>query len=138
MQVAQRLFQGVDLGNGQMEGLISYHRTDSTTLSDKALEEAASAIRDMFGGDYYDGPRRYQTRVKNAQEAHEAIRPTDLRLTPARLEGVLDGDDLKVYDLIWKRTMASQMVGMMSTFSVNSLTTEPSDPPGTRTMPTMW
>ena len=110
MQVAQRLFQGVDVGNGQMEGLISYHRTDSTTLSDKALEEAAAAIREMFGGDYYEGPRRYQTRVKNAQEAHEAIRPTDLRLTPARLEGVLDGDDLKVYDLIWKRTMASQMV----------------------------
>jgi DNA topoisomerase-1 len=93
-----------------MEGLITYHRTDSTTLSDKALAESAHAINDMFGAEYYDGPRRYQTRVKNAQEAHEAIRPTDFRLTPSRLEGVLDADDWKVYDLVWKRATASQMV----------------------------
>jgi DNA topoisomerase-1 len=110
MQVAQRLFQGVDVGNGQMEGLITYHRTDSTTLSDKALNESARVIREMFGGEYYDGPRRYQTRVKNAQEAHEAIRPSDFRLAPSQLEGVLDSDDVRVYELIWKRTMASQMV----------------------------
>ena len=110
MQVAQRLFQGVDIGNGQMEGLITYHRTDSTTLSDKALNESARVIREMFGAEYYEGARRYQTRVKNAQEAHEAIRPTDFRLAPSRLEGVLDFDDLRVYELIWKRTMASQMV----------------------------
>src|SRR5688572_19747229 len=110
MQVAQRLFQGVDIGNGQMEGLITYHRTDSTTLSDKALNESARVIGEMFGGEYYDGARRYQTRVKNAQEAHEAIRPTDFRLAPSQLEGALDADDLKVYELIWKRTMASQMV----------------------------
>jgi DNA topoisomerase-1 len=110
MQVAQRLFQGVDTGDGQMEGLITYHRTDSTTLSDKALNESARVIREMFGGEYYDGPRRYQTRVKNAQEAHEAIRPTDFRLAPSQLERVLDSDDLKIYELIWKRTMASQMV----------------------------
>jgi DNA topoisomerase-1 len=110
MQVAQRLFQGVDIGNGQMEGLITYHRTDSTTLSDKALNESARVIREMFGGEYYDGARRYQTRVKNAQEAHEAIRPTDFRLAPSQLEGVLDTDDLRIYELIWKRTMASQMV----------------------------
>src|SRR6186997_2272897 len=110
MQVAQRLFQGVDVGNGQMEGLITYHRTDSTTLSDKAINESARVIREMFGGDYYDAPRRYQTKVKNAQEAHEAIRPTDFRLAPSQLEGVLDADDLRLYELIWKRTMASQMV----------------------------
>ena len=110
MQVAQRLFQGVDVGNGQMEGLITYHRTDSTTLSDKAINESARVIREMFGGDYYDAPRRYQTRVKNAQEAHEAIRPTDFRLAPSQLEGVLDPDEVRVYELIWKRTMASQMV----------------------------
>ena len=64
----------------------------------------------MFGAEYYDAPRRYQTRVKNAQEAHEAIRPTDFRLAPSQLEGVLDPDDLRIYELIWKRTMASQMV----------------------------
>ncbi|HYJ93727.1 MAG TPA: DNA topoisomerase, partial [Vicinamibacterales bacterium] len=110
MQVAQRLFQGVDVGNGQMEGLITYHRTDSTTLSDKAINESARVIREMFGGDYYDAPRRYQTRVKNAQEAHEAIRPTDFRLAPSQLEGALDPDEVRVYELIWKRTMASQMV----------------------------
>jgi DNA topoisomerase-1 len=110
MQAAQRLFQGVDIGNGEMEGLITYHRTDSTTLSDKALNESARVIRGMFGGEYYDEPRRYQTRVKNAQEAHEAIRPSDFRLAPSQLERILDPDDFKIYDLIWKRTMASQMV----------------------------
>src|SRR5688572_28080022 len=110
MQAAQRLFQGVDIGNGEMEGLITYHRTDSTTLSDKALQESARVIREMFGGEYYDAPRRYQTRVKNAQEAHEAIRPTDFRLAPSQLEGALDPDEVRVYELIWKRTMASQMV----------------------------
>src|SRR3954465_11628679 len=110
MQIAQRLFQGVETGDGQMEGLITYHRTDSTTLSDKALNESARVIREMFGGEYYDSPRRYQTRVKNAQEAHEAIRPTDFQLAPAQLERVLDADELKVYELIWKRTTASQMV----------------------------
>ena len=110
MQVAQRLFQGVDVGNDQMEGLITYHRTDSTTLSDKAINESARVIREMFGAEYYDGARRYQTKVKNAQEAHEAIRPTDFRLAPSQLEGVLDADAFKIYDLVWKRTMASQMV----------------------------
>jgi DNA topoisomerase-1 len=110
MQVAQRLFQGVEIGDDQMERLITYHRTDSTTLSDKAINESARVIREMFGGEYYDAPRRYQTRVKNAQEAHEAIRPTDFRLAPSQLEGVLDSDLLKIYELVWKRTMASQMV----------------------------
>jgi len=101
MQAAQRLFQ---------EGHISYHRTDSTTLSEKALGESAAVIRDMFGGEYYDAPRRYATKVKNAQEAHEAIRPANFAGSPSSMEGTLDRDDLKVYELIWKRTMASQMV----------------------------
>jgi DNA topoisomerase I len=109
MQIAQRLFQGVDAVDGQ-GGLITYHRTDSTTLSDKALQESARVIRSMFGPEYYDSPRRYQTRVKNAQEAHEAIRPTNFNLTPSQLEGVLDSDEQRIYELIWKRTMASQMV----------------------------
>src|SRR6266545_3111686 len=101
MQAAQRLFQ---------EGHISYHRTDSTTLSEKALAESASAIRGMFGNAYYGGPRRYATKVKNAQEGHEAIRPSHFDSAPASLESTLDRNDLRVYDLIWKRTMASQMV----------------------------
>src|SRR5918996_762671 len=68
MQVAQRLFQGLETGQGGMEGLITYHRTDSTTLSDRALAESARVINEMFGAEYYDGARKYQTRVKNAQE----------------------------------------------------------------------
>lgn len=101
MQAAQRLFQ---------DGHISYHRTDSTTLSDKALTESASAIRELFGAEYYGAPRRYATKVKNAQEAHEAIRPSNFASTPASLERLIDRDDLRLYELIWKRTMASQMV----------------------------
>ena len=107
--MAQRLFQGVDIGGGDLEGLISYHRTDSTTLSDKALREAGQAVAEMYGGDYYKGPRQYQTKVRNAQEAHEAIRPTEFRRTPQSLERVLDSDELRIYDLIWKRAIASQM-----------------------------
>jgi len=99
MQGAQRLFQ---------DGHISYHRTDSTTLSEKALAESAAAIREMFGDSYYGSPRRYATKVKNAQEAHEAIRPSDFGATPAAAG--LSGDDFRLYELIWKRTMASQMV----------------------------
>ena len=100
MSAAQRLFQ---------DGIISYHRTDSTTLSDRALREAASAIGDLYGADYYGGPRQYRTRVKNAQEAHEAIRPTDFAMTPDRLQKRLGRDELRLYDLIWKRAVASQM-----------------------------
>ncbi|MEW6322878.1 MAG: type I DNA topoisomerase [Acidobacteriota bacterium] len=110
MQVAQRLFQGIDIGGGDLEGLISYHRTDSTTLSDRALAEAGQAVRAMYGDEYYRGPRQYQTKVRNAQEAHEAIRPTEFRRTPQSLEGVLDADELRIYELIWKRAIASQMV----------------------------
>jgi DNA topoisomerase-1 len=99
MQSAQRLFQ---------DGHISYHRTDSTTLSERALGESAAAIRGMFGDEYYSAPRRYATKVKNAQEAHEAIRPSNFAATPTTIG--LDRDDFRVYELIWKRTMASQMV----------------------------
>lgn len=110
MSIAQGLFQGVDVRGDELEGgLISYHRTDSTTLSDKALREAGQTVVEMYGADYYKGPRQYQTKVRNAQEAHEAIRPTDFRRTPQSLEGVLDPDSLRIYDLIWKRAIASQM-----------------------------
>ena len=100
MSAAQKLFQ---------EGIISYHRTDSTTLSDRALGEAAQAIRGLYGAGYYGGARQYRTRVKNAQEAHEAIRPTDFTQTPTRLEARLGRDEQRLYDLIWKRAVASQM-----------------------------
>ena len=109
MQIAQRLFQGMDLGGGDLEGLISYHRTDSTTLSNKALVEAQHAVVELYGADYHKGPRQYQTKVRNAQEAHEAIRPTDFRRTPASLERTLESDEMRIYDLVWKRAVASQM-----------------------------
>jgi DNA topoisomerase-1 len=108
MQIAQRLFQGVDLGGGDLEGLISYHRTDSTTLSSKALDEAERAVKELYGAEYHN-QRQYQTKVRNAQEAHEAIRPTHFHRTPQSLESVLDADELKIYELIWKRAVASQM-----------------------------
>ena len=108
MQIAQRLFQGMDLGGGDLEGVISYHRTDSTTLSQKALGEAAAAVKELYGAEYHY-QRQYQTKVRNAQEAHEAIRPTHFHRTPASLEKILESDELKLYELIWKRAVASQM-----------------------------
>jgi DNA topoisomerase-1 len=108
MQIAQRLFQGMDLGGGELEGVISYHRTDSTTLSQKALAEAATAVKELYGAEYHN-QRQYQTKVRNAQEAHEAIRPTHFHRTPASLEKILESDEFKIYELIWKRAVASQM-----------------------------
>ncbi len=109
MSIAQRLFQGMEVSGGEIEGLITYHRTDSTTLSQKALHEAERYIKSEFGDAYYTGARQYQTKVRNAQEAHEAIRPTDFRMKPEQLQGHLDHDELRLYELIWKRTIASQM-----------------------------
>lgn len=108
MQIAQRLYEGEDLG-GERVGLITYMRTDSLTLSEKALGEAQDFIRQHFGGEYTDGPRRYRTKSKGAQEAHEAIRPTSFDRTPDSLHGSLSAQDLAVYRLIWNRTLASQM-----------------------------
>jgi DNA topoisomerase-1 len=108
MRIAQRLYEGIDL-DGERVGLITYMRTDSMTLSERALAEAETVIRDMYGQDYTSGPRRYKTKSKNAQEAHEAIRPTELARTPESLSRYLDRDGLRLYELIWKRTIASQM-----------------------------
>ena len=92
------------------EGLISYHRTDSTTLSQKALGEAGKAItRHLRRRSSTPAPRQYQTKVRNAQEAHEAIRPTDFDRRPQQLSAGLDADEARIYDLIWKRAIASQM-----------------------------
>ena len=102
MQVAQRLYE---------QGYITYMRTDSTTLSDEALTAARSQAREMFGDAYVpDAPRRYERKVKNAQEAHEAIRPSgETFRTPEQVGRELSGDELRLYELIWKRTVASQM-----------------------------
>jgi DNA topoisomerase I len=109
MRVAQRLYEGIALSGGVREGLITYMRTDSLTLSEKALAEAGHHIQSSFGPEYTDGPRRYKTKNKSAQEAHEAIRPTDFSRTPEQMRAYLDSEELGVYSLIWNRALASQM-----------------------------
>ena len=106
MRIAQRLYEGI--GNFR-EGLITYMRTDSLTMSEKFLADAATMIREKIGADYSEGPRRYKTKSRGAQEAHEAIRPTDVNRTPDAVAGRLDPDELAVYRLIWNRAVASQM-----------------------------
>src|SRR3954471_22703380 len=113
MKTAQRLFEGVDIG-GETVGLITYMRTDSVQLSGEALGACRRLIGQRFGEAYLpEKPRQYKTRTKNAQEAHEAIRPTDLFRVPAELRGHLDDDQRRLYDLIWKRTVASQMAAAL-------------------------
>lgn len=111
MVVAQQLYEGVHLGKGAgIHGLITYMRTDSVHLSDKALSDARMAIEKLYGREYIlASPRTYKTKSKGAQEAHEAIRPTDLSRTPASLADILDDQQLKLYTLIWNRTLATQM-----------------------------
>ena len=109
MALAQQLYEGIDLGKGDREGLITYMRTDSVSLSQKALADAARFIRQHYGNDYHQGTRQYATRSRNAQEAHEAIRPTEMGRTPDSLSRFLDRDQMKLYGLIWRRAMASQM-----------------------------
>ncbi len=113
MKTAQRLFEGVDIG-GETVGLITYMRTDSVQLSGEALGASRRLIGQRFGEAYLpDKPRQYKTKTKNAQEAHEAIRPTDLFRVPTELRGHLDDDQRRLYDLIWKRTVASQMAAAL-------------------------
>lgn len=108
MRVAQRLYEGVDLA-GERVGLITYMRTDSVNMAEQALSEAIEVIREMYGAPYSNGARRYKTKSAGAQEAHEAIRPTELGRTPQSIERFLDRDELRLYELVWKRTLASQM-----------------------------
>lgn len=111
MQLAQALYEGIELGGGERVGLITYMRTDSLTLSDKALTEAREVIADLYGADYLPpAPIRYRTTTKNAQEAHEAIRPSDLTRRPQDVRPFLDDEQYKLYEMIWKRTIACQMV----------------------------
>ncbi len=111
MVIAQQLYEGVSLGKGAGHtGLITYMRTDSVNLSQKALDDAKSTIEKHYGREYVLAePRIYKKKAKGAQEAHEAIRPTEMERIPASLEGVLDHQQLKLYTLIWNRTMATQM-----------------------------
>ncbi len=109
MQLAQKLYEGVELG-GETVGLITYMRTDSVNMSNDAVQACRKVIESDYGKDYLpDAPRFYKSKAKNAQEAHEAIRPTDLSRHPRTLSKILDPQQLKLYDLVWKRAMASQM-----------------------------
>ncbi|MCF1434192.1 type I DNA topoisomerase [Agrobacterium vitis] len=109
MQVAQKLYEGVDIG-GETVGLITYMRTDGVQMAPEAIEAARAAITQQFGPRYMpEKPRFYSTKAKNAQEAHEAIRPTDFTRTPDQVRRYLDADQLRLYDLVWKRGIASQM-----------------------------
>lgn len=110
MMIAQQLYEGIPLGSLGQTGLITYMRTDSTFLSDQALSEASHVINNLYGKEYVlDSPRRFKTKSKNAQEAHEAIRPTHPNLHPNDIKQYLDDKQYKLYDLIWRRFMATQM-----------------------------
>jgi DNA topoisomerase I len=110
MRLAQQLYEGIDLPGEGRVGLITYMRTDSTTIAESALREIAEVVRTEFGAAYtLKQPRRYKTKQRGAQEAHEAIRPTSAMRTPDRVAGALDKGQLALYRLIWQRTVASQM-----------------------------
>ena len=120
MRTAQRLYEGIDIGAGQV-GLISYMRTDSVTLSNDALNDIRSLIAQKFGETALpEDPRFYKTKAKNAQEAHEAIRPTSAMNEPDQIKSHLGDDEYRLYSLIWKRTIACQMIhATLDTVSVD-------------------
>lgn len=109
MQLAQQLYEGIDLGEKGPTGLITYHRTDSFNLAEEALVSAHQFIKEKYGTGYTEGPRRYKTKSKGAQEAHEAIRPTLAKREPERIKNHLNSQQYKLYNLIWQRFIASQM-----------------------------
>jgi len=110
MMLAQQLYEGIELGRHGATGLITYMRTDSTRLSDVALNDARAFIGEQFGEDYLPAKANVYVTGKKAQDAHEAIRPTDVNITPESVEKYLNKDQLKLYTLIWQRFTASQMV----------------------------
>ncbi|TXL13515.1 DNA topoisomerase I, partial [Methylococcaceae bacterium HT3] len=121
MMVAQQLYEGMDIGGGEAAGLITYMRTDSVNLAEGALENIRQLISEKYGADQVPkAPRTFKTKSKNAQEAHEAIRPTLAEQIPAKLKKYLSSDQFKLYDLIWKRTLACQMIhATINTVSVD-------------------
>jgi DNA topoisomerase-1 len=110
MRTAQQLYEGIDTGSGTV-GLITYMRTDSVTLANEAIDEIRGFIINKYGKNEVPAkPNIYKTKAKNAQEAHEAVRPTSIMRTPDSLKSVLSKDQYKLYNLIWKRTLACQMI----------------------------
>lgn len=131
MKIAQELYEGVDIGEGKPVGLITYMRTDSTAISPEAQAAARQMIMDTLGEKYLPATApQYATKVKNAQEAHEAIRPTDVRRYPKHLQTHLSPRQFQVYDLIWRRFVASQMAAAVyDVTSVNVAATVEGKPP---------
>lgn len=110
MMIAQQLYEGVEIGKEGLTGLITYMRTDSTRLSEEILSEARNFIKENFGENYLpEKARLYESKKKNVQDAHEAIRPTSMKYTPEYVKPYLDESQFKLYELIWKRFIASQM-----------------------------
>jgi len=134
MRIAQQLYEGVDVGNEGAEGLITYMRTDSLNVSKEAQAEAREYIMGRFGKEYVPGsPRNYRTRSRGAQEAHEAIRPTSVRRTPHSVKEYLSRDQYRLYNLIWKCFVASQMENALyDTVSVDIMAGEASVPAARR------
>lgn len=131
MALAQQLYEGLNVGSDGSVGLITYMRTDSVNVADTAVRETRDYIRQRFGKDYTpDKPRAYRTRSKNAQEAHEAIRPTSVGRTPQAMAAYLDRDQLRLYTLIWERMVASQMADALleaTTVDIDASCAAPSD-----------
>lgn len=131
MALAQQLYEGLSIGNQGSVGLITYMRTDSVNVADTAVREARDYIRGRYGKEYTpDKPRSYRTRSKNAQEAHEAIRPTSITRTPQEMSAYLDRDQLRLYTLIWERMVASQMADALleaTTVEIDATCVAPSD-----------
>lgn len=124
MRIAQQLYEGVEV-QGEFVGLITYMRTDSVNLAQEAIEEIRKHIRSRYGKENVPNePRVYKTKSKNAQEAHEAIRPTAIIQTPETVKAFLSPEQFKLYDLIWKRTVASQMISALIDIMVIELEVE--------------
>ncbi|WP_439024866.1 type I DNA topoisomerase [Bacillus halotolerans] len=120
MMIAQQLYEGIDLGKEGTFGLITYMRTDSTRISNTAVDEAAAFIDQTYGKEYLGGKRKPAKKNENAQDAHEAIRPTSVLRKPSELKAVLGRDQLRLYKLIWERFVASQMASaVLDTMSVD-------------------
>ena len=131
MKIAQELYEGIDIGQGKPVGLITYMRTDSTAISPEAQAAARKMIEDTLGAKYLpESAPQYKTKVKNAQEAHEAIRPTDVYRYPNNLKPHLSPRQFQLYDLIWRRFVASQMAAAIyDVTTVNVLATVEGKPP---------
>ncbi|MER0466207.1 type I DNA topoisomerase [Bacillus cabrialesii subsp. cabrialesii] len=120
MMIAQQLYEGIDLGREGTVGLITYMRTDSTRISNTAVDEAAAFIDQVYGKEFLGGKRKPAKKNENAQDAHEAIRPTSVLRKPSELKAVLGRDQMRLYKLIWERFVASQMASaVLDTMSVD-------------------